>query len=386
MGVDEVVSTVGLWWPAAEEDAVREAAAVWERTAVALDRAGEVGRAGALRARAQWTGAAADGFEQVWRRHEAELGRDAAGCRALAAALRGYADAVADAKREVIALAATAGATLVAGIGLAWVTFGASAAAAAGVSASLVAAAEAVGVALSATAARIIGGALVGAAFGAGEAAVVDMAVTQPLRVEAFGTGGYSPAEAATAAATGGVLGGALGGTLGGVVSGTARPAAGAVDHDLRAIDDVISAALDPAHRGSLGPLFRPGVHDPVSALAPSQVPTARLLADEGASVHPRPDVGALVRSEAADRGRLVDMARPEAPTAEAVENRILESGGRLARHGDGDLVIDGRGGAMSVDAAGDGLAAAVERARAQGLDLPDSIRFVFDDTSIHYP
>lgn len=381
--VSGVVSEVGLWWPAADEQGVRDAAARWERAAVGIDRARALGRDASVLARAHAAGAAAAAAAAAWARHDAALGDDAASCRVLAGALTAYADAVAGAKREVVELAVAAGATVVAGVGLAWLTVGVSSAAAAGVTAGLVAAAEAVGVQLSATAASILGGALTGMAFGAVEAAAVDVAVTQPLRVEVFGDGGWSAREALTSATAGGAIGAALGGVAAGAARGGAG--AGAAD-DLRDLDAAITAALDPARRGTLGPLFRPGIHEgPASGFTPAQRRGAELLADEGASVHPAGDL-ALVRSSPTDRGRVTDLARLEAPTEEAVENAVLESAGRLARAGDGDLVLDVRAVGLPVDTAGQGLVRAVERATAQRLDLPDSIRFVFDDRSIHFP
>ena len=384
MALDEVVSQVGLWWPAADEDALQSAAAAWERAAGELDRAAEVGRAGATRARGTWAGEAADRFTVAWVSHETVLHDDAAGCRALAEALRRYAAAVEAAKAQVRELAVTAGATIVAGVGLAWLTFGVSAAAAAGVSAGLVAAAAAIGVELSATAAAIVGGVVVGAVFGAVEAAAVDLAVTQPLRVEGFGHGGYSAAEAAGAAATGGLFGG----VLGGVVGGLARPARTTVADDLADLDGRISAALDPATRGSLGPLFRAGVHEtPAASFAPHQLPGARLLEDQGFSVHARTDTGALVRTDPADRGRIVEITEPEVATAEGVEAAVLEASGRLARQGRGELLVDGRAIGLDVEVGGAGLVAAVLRARAEGLELPSSVQFVFDgDVSVFWP
>ena len=91
MALDEVVSQVGLWWPAADEDALQSAAAAWDRAAGELDRAAEVGRAGAAQARSTWSGEAADRFTAAWVGHETALHDDAAGCRALAEALRRYA-------------------------------------------------------------------------------------------------------------------------------------------------------------------------------------------------------------------------------------------------------------------------------------------------------
>lgn len=394
MGVDEVVSEVGLWWPSADEDGLRTASRAWAKLAGALDHAADVGRAGHARALAGWTGDAAVRFDRAWQQHEAALAADATGARALGDALARYADAVADAKGRVEELAVTAGATIAAGVGLAWLTFGTSAAAAAGVSAGLVAAASAIGVELSATAATIVGGALVGVAFGAAEGAVVDMAVTQPLRVEAFHDGGYSAAEVGTAAAHGGLLSGILGGVapavpialrLPGRTSAPAAPTSAA--DDLGELDGLITAALDPAHRGALGPLFRPGVHEtPTATFTPEQLPAARLLEAEGHSVHARTDPAALVRSSPTDGGRLTELVRPPEPTSDAVEQVILEANGRLARDGSGDIVVDVRGTGLDVDTAGQGLLAAITRVLGQGHEPPDSVRFVFDDRSIWFP
>ena len=391
MGVDEVVSQIGLWWPAADEDGVRDAAHAWARTADALDHVVEVGRAGTAQATAGWTGDAAQRFAQAWQQHEAALHADAAGARALADALTRYADAVADAKRRVEELAITAGATIAAGVGLAWLTFGTSAAAAAGVSAGLVAAASAIGVELSATAAAIAGGALVGVAFGAVEGAVVDTAVTQPLRVHAFHDGGWSATEVATAAMSGGAAGGVLSGVLGGLGVAVPRalptPPPATVAEDLGEIDGLISTALDPANRGALGPLFRVGVHEtPTASFTPEQLPAARLLESEGRSVHARTDPAALVRSSPGDGGRLTELVRPAEPTGPAVENVILDANGRLARHGSGDIVVDARGTGLDADTAGRGLVAAITRLMTQGHEPPDSVRFVFDDHDIYFP
>ncbi|MDL5160144.1 hypothetical protein [Actinomycetospora termitidis] len=379
----DVVEQVGLWWPAADGERLRTAAAAWDRTAAELERAAVVGRSGADQARAGWSGEAAERFAVSWAAHEVALRDDAAGCRALGVALVRFAEAVEDAERRVVELAVTAGATIVAGAGLAWLTFGVSAAAAAGVSAGLVAAAAAIGVELTATAAAVVGGVLVGAVFGAVESAVVDLAVTQPLRVEAFGHGGYSLGEVGTAAAAGAGFGAVFGGARG-VVG--ARQAPNPWD-DLGELDGRISAALDPSSRGALGPLFRVGVHEtPSASFSPAQAPTARLLESEGMSVHARSGSGALMRTDAADRGLFLEMAAPEASSAAAVEAAVLESSGRLARQGGGHLVVDGRAVALDTDEAGKGLLDAVLRAQAEGLELPRSIRFVFEEGSIFWP
>jgi hypothetical protein len=249
---------------------------------------------------------------------------------------------------------------------------------------------------LSATAASIIGGALVGVAFGAVEGAVVDLAVTQPLRVHAFHDGGWSTAEVGTAAVHGGLLSGVLGGVAPALPAALRLPGASRTGpdtppttaaEDLGELDGIISAALDPARRGALGPLFRPGVHEtPTASFTPDQLPAARLLEAEGRSVHARPDPAALVRSSPTDGGRLTELMRPAEPTSAAVEQAILEANARLAPQGSGDIVIDARGSGLDVDTAGQGLLTAITRVLGQGHEPPDSVRFVFDDRSIWFP
>lgn len=396
MSVDGVVSPVGLWWPAADEDVLFSAADAWGRAAAALDRAGAAGLDGAARAGSTWSGASAEAFDRAWRDHAGALRDDAAGCRALARALRTYADAVADAKRRVEELAVTAGATLVAGLALAWVTFGTSVAAAGGLSASLVAAAAAVGVELSATAAAITAGAVVGVTFGAAEAAFVDGLVIQPLRVEVFDDGGYSVAEVGAAAALGGVGGGLGGGVAAGVAAApVARTAAGDLA-GLRAPGGVIRAALDPPNWGPQLGRFRVGVHEgPGARFQPHERPTADLLAGENRSVHARPVIekpgianpDTLVRNGPRDPGTYTEFKRPQAMTSGAVKNEIMKAGKQLDGYGGGELVLDGRTVGLTEEVARQALARALGQSASHGSRLPTTIRLVLGDgRSIHHP
>ena len=208
--IDTVVSTVGLWWPDAEEGDLRAAADAWDRMAVALDRTAEAGRGAATGALQGWSGDAAEAFRDRWGGFERDgLVPGADGCRAMAGALRQYADEVETAKHEIEALAVEIGAGVVLGAAAAWFTFGASAAAAAGIAARLVAVAASIGVRVSSSVAGIVSTALTGATFGAVDGVAAN-AVGQVYRVEALDEGGYSADELGTTAmwsGAGGVLG-----------------------------------------------------------------------------------------------------------------------------------------------------------------------------------
>ena len=125
----------------------------------------------------------------------------------------------------------------------------------------------------------------------------------------------------------------------------------------------------------------------PAASFAPHQLPAARLLEDQGFSVHARTDTGAMVRTDPADRGRIVEITEPEVATVDGVEAAVLEAAGRLARQGRGEVMVDGRAVGLDVEVGGAGLVAAVQRARAEGLELPSSVQFVFDgDVSVFWP
>lgn len=389
MSVNDVVSRVGLWWPAADEDGLRQAAAAWERTTVALNQAAEVGRAGVAQARAHWSGGAADRFEQAWREHEKALRDDAAGCVAVAGALLTYADAVSEAKRRVEEIAVTAGATIVAGVGLAVLTVGTSAAVAGEVTAGLVAMAASVGVELSSTVAAISAGALTGAVFGAGEAAVVDMTVTQPLRVEAFHDGGYSATEAVGTMTAGEVGGGTLGGFAGvGAVAPMMRTAAGDLS-GVRAPGAAIRAALDPSNWGSRGLRFRPGIEKaPGVRFEPHELNTARFLAGGGESVYLRPKIlkdgitnpDALVRRHPGDSGTYTELKEVRAAGYRSVVRSLRDAEKQLGQWGGGEVVVDGRRVGLSEEVAREGFDRAVGAARSGGKPIPERARIILGD------
>lgn len=383
------MDVLGLWWPAADEDGVRAAASAWDRMVTGLERAVDAGRAGVAQADARWTGDAADRFEQAWREQEQALRADAAACRAMADGLRRYADAVAAARSRVEEIAVTAGASLVVGVGLAWLSFGASAAVAVEVSAGLVAAAAAIGVELSATAAAIGAGVVTAAVFGAAEAAVVDMAVTQPLRVEVFDDGSYSGAELAGSAASGAAGGGAIGGAL---AASAVRPMARIAAGDLsgvRAPGGAMRAALDPSDWGPQGPRFSPGVHDPEGLLLPHEKRLAEFLADEeGSSVHAHrravmndeksPDV--LVRRGGRDPGTYIELKELRSASSVSVMRNMREAESQLGPWGGGEAVIDGRRAGLTSDTAEAGVDRATKSAQKGGKPLPEYVRLLVED------
>jgi hypothetical protein len=394
--VSQAAATVGLWWPAADEQRLRNAADVWDRLAGAVDAASGAGRDAVTGTTTAWSGEAASAATHAWDRQGEALAAQATDARRVAAALREYADAVEDAKRQVEELAAEAGAVLIVGAVAAVVTFGIGEAVAAGMTAGLVSAAAAVGVELSGTVAAITGGALTAATFGATEGAAGDVAV-QAVRVWGYDDGGFSPAEIGSSALAGGASGGIVGGGAGALAVGPiARTAAGDLAA-LRAPGGRIRAVLDPPNWGAQGGRFTPGVHELPGArpFQPHELPTAELLASEGKSVHARAELDvdglsnpdSIVRTSRGDPGTYTEFKRPTKLTDTAVKNEIVTAGSQLRQYGGGDLVLDGRPVGLDQAVAEKGLKRALGQARAHGSPLPDRIRVVLaDGSSIHHP
>lgn len=384
-----VADAIGIWWPAADEARLRDAADVWERLASATDAASAGGRDAAGRAASAWSGEAASTAVQAWSRQEESLRGQSDDARRVAAALRDYAGAVEDAKRQVEDLVAVAGGLLVAGGVAAIVTGGLTEAAAAAVTAELVSAAAAVGVELSATVAGIAGGALATATFGVGESVIGDV-VTQGIREWGFDRGRFSFTEVGESAAAGGLLGGVGGGVAGGIAVGPiARTAAGDLS-GLRAPGGRIRAVLDPPNWGAQGGRFTPGVHELPGARAflPHERPTAELLASDGKSVHARPEVqkpniknpDALVRIGKDDPGTYTEFKRPTANSTKAVKKALTDAERQLRDYGGGLVVVDGRAVGLSREMAEAGLARAAGLIPSDARALPSEIRIILGD------
>lgn len=238
----------GIWWPAADERGLRQAAAEYRQLAGEIEEVAAAGQAAVQAVAVNNTGTAIDQFGGFWARYQAGDGwlpRATEACRELAAALDRYADAVEQAKDRLLEEIALLGGVLIAGAALAVFTAGASQAAAAAASAAIVATAEAIGVALSTLVAEIVATVLVGAAFGALESMAVNLLVAQPMQV-AFDQQQGIDWDEALAWAEGGALGGAVAGGLGGAIRGAGRAATWSATVDPR-----LATALDGLPTGT---------------------------------------------------------------------------------------------------------------------------------------
>lgn len=152
-------------------------------------------------------------------------------------------------------------------------------------------------------------------------------------------------------------------------------------------------SGFDPGkHKGALGNEFRAGVNDPRGMFEPKERSVADRLADEGEMVHPRERIDdvadlknpdAMVRTGPSDPGTVTEFKTLGSDNSAAVKENILRAGDQLAQHGGGDVVIDGRGVALTEENARRGFARAVGQARTHGSDLPDRVRMILGDGTI---
>jgi len=221
--VEQVARKLGIPWPSAEEDQLRQAATAFDAAAKAVDAQRQVCTAKVRSVTASNTGGGLDQFASFWGRYDGSgagggaMPATATALRDTASALRQFADEVQKTKDSIRHKVEIAGAALVVGAVAAVFTLGASEAAAVAAAAVIADFAAAAGVALSATVATIIGTALVGAAFGAVESIAIDALVVQPMSVALGEQKGFSFHELATSGefgAAGGFLGGGAGGAL----------------------------------------------------------------------------------------------------------------------------------------------------------------------------
>ncbi|MFF3910490.1 RNase A-like domain-containing protein [Streptomyces sp. NPDC001848] len=225
-----VQDLTGMWWPAADEDGLREAARVWRAFADEVDDITAVANKAARGLIEDNKGESIDAFDVFWRRYY-DGGRGwlkdlADAARDMAKALDSYADAVHGAKKHLEHELEIVGATLVAGTALAVFTAGMSEGAAAAAAVGVTELAASLGAAVTEEVAAIAGTTLATAAFGGVESITVDLAVAQPTAI-ALGEqkGGINLHEARRAGVYGALLGGALGG--GGSAVRAARDAGG---------------------------------------------------------------------------------------------------------------------------------------------------------------
>jgi hypothetical protein len=211
-----VEDLTGMWSPDADEGRLREAARAWKAFA---EDVGDVIAGTSPKARAlveNNKGDSIEAFDEFWRRYY-HGGRgwlkdlsDAA--RDMAEALDQYADAVNEANARIDHELMIQAGVLAAGIGLAFFTFGASAAAAEAAAWAIAEVAAELGVAVTAEVATIAGTTLTGVVFGGLESVTVDLAVAQPARIALGDQQGLNLDEVHDAAVFGGFTGGAFGG------------------------------------------------------------------------------------------------------------------------------------------------------------------------------
>lgn len=207
----------GLWWPSAEPDELRSAAAAWQEMAEALDACALALASPVADVTRSNTGAAVEAFASYMDRWtNAHLPQAAAHCRDMAAAFDEYADAVEEVRDQIRQMAIEIAATIAVGVGLAWLTAGVSAGAAAGITAAMVARAGLLATSLAARAIAVSSRIVVFAGLGAVEGGAANLVVqtgrnvfTSPNR-DPFA--GYDTDELAWSFAGGAVGGAALGG------------------------------------------------------------------------------------------------------------------------------------------------------------------------------
>ncbi|MGH8902483.1 MAG: hypothetical protein ACRDYA_12590 [Egibacteraceae bacterium] len=210
--------TFGLWWPAGDPDKLREAADAWDAMASHLDTATATLSGAASAVTGANSGAAIDAFANHWELvggSQGAIPAIAGDCRAIAASLREFADAVDEVREQILQMAVEIAATVAIGVGLAVLTAGLSAGAAGATTAAMVARAAALGVNLGIRAATIISRVAIGAGVGAVEGmaanTVVQLGSNAVFNDNHDPLDGFSMGEVWTSGAFGFAGGGAFG-------------------------------------------------------------------------------------------------------------------------------------------------------------------------------
>ncbi|MGV4988057.1 DUF6531 domain-containing protein [Streptomyces sp. NRAIS4] len=255
-----VQDLTGMWWPAADEGGLRDAAKAWRTFADDIEDVLSAANKSARHIIEDNKGEAISAFDDpFWRRYHYNghgwLKDVADAARDMAKALDKYADAVHHAVTRLEHELEIVGATIVAGTALAIFTAGISEGAAAAATAGIVELAGTLGIEVSTEIATIAGTTLATAAIGGVESVTVDLAVSQPVAMATGESKGFSLDEASDAATSGMVFGGAFGG--GGALARAAGEAGG-----FRALFDGVSipgARALPSELDGLGTDLRAG-------------------------------------------------------------------------------------------------------------------------------
>jgi hypothetical protein len=199
--IPSLVSKLGLWWPDADPDLLRQAADVWETFAHTLEQVRVTTEKAGQALVGDNDGHAIDTCQQSLAVFTGDLASTVAVAVEQAGTLRDYAHRVEHAQHTLIEIASVAATVTAAFTVGAFFTLGATEAGAGIAAGAAIVAAEAVGVALTDTAATIIAGLV--------EAVIIDLAI-QEARIQIFHEGGFSWTELGISAGLG-PLGSALG-------------------------------------------------------------------------------------------------------------------------------------------------------------------------------
>jgi hypothetical protein len=211
-----VMKLTGMWWPDADEDALRDAATAWRTFADDVETLTAAANTSARTLIENNTGKAISAFDDpFWRRYyygnRGWLQDMIDGALDLATALDQYADSVHSAVTQLEHKLEIVGGTIIAGTALAFFTAGLTEAAAAAATAEVLDLSAALGVAVSTEVATIIATTLATAAIAGVESITVDLAVTQPIAIATGESSGLHLDEATDAALFGAVFGGGVG-------------------------------------------------------------------------------------------------------------------------------------------------------------------------------
>ncbi|MGW7791319.1 DUF6531 domain-containing protein [Streptomyces tricolor] len=211
-----ILLKMGLWWPEADADKLREAAKAWRTFAGSVDDVRSPVHRSASSIIHHNTGESIEAFRKFWARYATDqdggwLKDLADSAREMAKALEKFADAIDDAINRLWTQIGIDAAVIAGGVALAFFTAGLASGAAAVAAEALIEFGAAIGVAVTTTVAEIAAGALVAAAFGGIESVTVDLAVAQPLKIATGLQQGFSLDEINQAAKDGMIFGGALG-------------------------------------------------------------------------------------------------------------------------------------------------------------------------------
>ncbi|MFE8946539.1 polymorphic toxin type 30 domain-containing protein [Streptomyces sp. NPDC007856] len=265
-----VQDMTGMWWPAADEHGLREAAKAWRAFADDIENVLSAANKTARHIIEDNKGEAISAFDDpFWRRYyyngHGWLKDMADAARDMARALDKYADAVHKAVTRLEHELEIVGATIVAGTALAIFTAGISEGAAAAATAGIVELAGTLGIEVSTEIATIAGTTLATAAIGGVESVTVDLAVSQPVAIATGESKGFSLDEASDAATSGIVFGGMFGGAgamakvageaggFGALFDGISIPGARALPSELDGLGDVAAGDARSTARQAAG-------------------------------------------------------------------------------------------------------------------------------------